>query len=110
MRVIYNKTGGQSTLLFDDEEQFDTEKYTLDVPPNGLYQPINYIDGKWVGITKEEWEAARPEPEPIIPSTAELMIANLQIQVINHETKMKSLEEKYNEVRAELNDLKGSAE
>lgn len=38
------------------------DEYTAIQPPSGIYEPF-YFDGeKWIGTSKEDWEAANPRP------------------------------------------------
>lgn len=104
---------GEPYLAFKDDDgefQYPEDEWTTVEPPGGIYHPIYFDGNKWVGTSKEDWEAAQPKPDPIVPSTSDRIIGNLQIQLINHETKFKNLESKYDELRNEIDILKGSAE
>lgn len=94
-KQIFNKSNGRPKLIqsiFDDEtgiERFvyDESKYTEEMPPSELYEPISYKDGKWQGISYNEWEYNRSveesgeEKTPYIPNTSEKMLAQAQMQV-----------------------------
>lgn len=94
-KQIFNKSNGRPKLIqsiFDDEtgiERFvyDEDRYTEEMPSSELYEPISYKDGKWQGISYNEWEYNRSveesgeEKTPYIPNTSEKMLAQAQMQV-----------------------------
>lgn len=94
-KQIFDKTNGipkliQSTL---DEETgierfvYDEDKYTEEMPPSELYEPISYKNGKWQGISYDEWEYNRSveedneEETPYNPSETEELLAQTQMQL-----------------------------
>ncbi|MGS5802086.1 hypothetical protein ACVENB_12255 [Staphylococcus aureus] len=94
-KQIFDKTNGtpkliQSTL---DEETgaerfvYDEDRYTEEMPSSELYEPIFYKDGKWQGISYNEWEYNRSveesegEKAPYEPNSSEMMLAKAQMQV-----------------------------
>lgn len=94
-KQIFNKSNGRPKLIqsiFDDEtgiERFvyDESKYTEEMPPSELYEPISYKNGKWQGISYDEWEYNRSiekdeeEKLPYKPNANEMMLAQAQMQV-----------------------------
>ena len=94
-KQIFNKSNGRPKLIqsiFDDEtgiERFvyDESKYTEEMPPSELYEPISYKNGKWQGISYDEWEYNRSiekdeeEKLPYKPNANEMMLARAQMQV-----------------------------
>lgn len=94
-KQIFNKSNGRPKLIqsiFDDEtgiERFvyDESKYTEEMPPSELYEPISYKNGKWQGISYDEWEYNRSvekdeeEKTPYEPNASEKMLAKTQMQV-----------------------------
>lgn len=46
------------------------------MPPQGIYTPFRFDGEKWIGSTKEEWEARQPKIE-IPPSEDEEMYLEL---------------------------------
>ena len=57
------------------------------MPPSELYEPISYKNGKWQGISYDEWEYNRSiekdeeEKLPYKPNANEMMLAQAQMQV-----------------------------
>lgn len=94
-KQIFDKTNGTPKLIqstLDDEtciERFvyDESKYTEEMPPSELYEPISYKNGKWQGISYDEWEYNRSiekdeeEKLPYKPNANEMMLAQAQMQV-----------------------------
>lgn len=94
-KQIFNKSNGRPELIqsvFDDEtgiERFvyNESKYTDEMPSNELYEPISYKNGKWQGISYDEWEYNRSveedeeEKTPYEPNASEKMLAKTQMQV-----------------------------
>ena len=94
-KQIFDKTNGMPKLIQSvlDEETgierfvYDEDKYTEEMPPSELYEPISYKNGKWQGISYDEWEYNRSveesgeEKTPYIPNTSEKMLAQAQMQV-----------------------------
>ena len=50
--------------------EYPKEKWTDIKPPQGIYTPFRFDGEKWIGSTKEEWEARQPKIE-IPPSEEE---------------------------------------
>src|SRR5699024_9458803 len=127
----------QSTL---DEETsidrfvYDEDKYTEEMPPSELYEPISYKNGKWQGISYDEWEYNRSiekdeeEKLPYKPNANEMMLAQAQMQVTKtanqlaksqkeqaetlkeltkKEKRMQQLEEQQAQTMLEISKLKG---
>ena len=94
-KQIFDKTNGTPKLIqstLDEETSidrfvYDEDKYTEEMPPSELYEPISYKNGKWQGISYDEWEYNRSiekdeeEKTPYIPNTSEKMLAQAQMQV-----------------------------
>lgn len=95
-KQIYDKSSGNETLISSNEDglfEYDSFIYTDVKPSNDLYDP-KYFDGdKWIGSTKEEWEAQQEKPT-IEPKALELMVSQLQLQVTIGNKKTKDLEDK----------------
>lgn len=50
---------------YEEIEIFDYPKEYTEIPPkDGLYQPIFFDGKKWIGSSREDWEAANPPEEP----------------------------------------------
>lgn len=94
-KQIFDKTNGMPKLIQStlDEETgierfvYDEDKYTEEMPPSELYEPISYKNGKWQGISYDEWEYNRSvegdeeEKAPYEPNASEKMLAKAQMQV-----------------------------
>ena len=94
-KQIFDKTNGTPKLIqsiLDEETSaerfvYDEDRYTEEMPSSELYEPISYKDGKWQGISYNEWEYNRSveesgeEKTPYIPNTSEKMLAQAQMQV-----------------------------
>lgn len=77
-----------STDLVEDDYKITGELETCVPVPDGLYEPqtFNKITQTWTGITREEWLANQPEPDPkpSAPSPEMLAINALGIQLAKH--------------------------
>ena len=94
-KQIFDKTNGTPKLIqstLDEETSidrfvYDEDKYTEEMPPSELYEPISYKNGKWQGISYDEWEYNRSvekdeeEKTPYEPNASEKMLAKTQMQV-----------------------------
>ena len=95
-KQIFDKTNGTPKLIqstLDEETSidrfvYDEDKYTEEMPPSELYEPISYKNGKWQGISYDEWEYNRSvekdeeeEKAPYEPNASEKMLAKTQMQV-----------------------------
>lgn len=95
-KQIFDKTNGTPKLIqstLDEETSidrfvYDEDKYTEEMPPSELYEPISYKNGKWQGISYDEWEYNRSvekdeeeEKAPYEPNAIEKMLAKAQMQV-----------------------------
>lgn len=79
---------------------------TTVVPANGLYDPISWNGNTWTGVTLETWLAARPDPEPAVPTTDQKAQAQLALQL----AKTTQAQATFNaQVLLELADLKKAA-
>lgn len=95
MEVVYLYDGTPFIVYQDDdgENVYPMDEWTKIPPTPGIYQPF-YFDGeKWIGTSKEEWEANINKP-PITPKALELLVSQLQLQIMIGNTKTKELESK----------------
>lgn len=92
-RVIYfynaqTKVFDHSEILMDDKAPVPTTGtnkagealgVTTVKPADGLYTPRHFDLSKqeWLGVTREDWAAKLPEPEPVKPTETQLAIAQL---------------------------------
>lgn len=94
-KQIFDKSNGAPKLIQSvvDEEigierfVYDEDKYTEEMPSSELYEPISYKNGKWQGISYDEWKYNRSiekdeeEEPPYEPKASEKMLAKTQMQV-----------------------------
>lgn len=70
MKTVY-KYDNEKKLLIDDIEVVDddyqlSDNETFEAPESGLYLPIKYTDGKWIGTKFEDYQKNFPNvPAPI---------------------------------------------
>ncbi|WP_342610270.1 hypothetical protein [Staphylococcus hsinchuensis] len=90
-KQIFNKSDGAPKLI--KTGIFDTEQYTEIQPPNGLYQPIHFDGGEWVGTPYEEWKKSQPPSDA--PENESLKkdreIAELSMQLIQSKEEFEQL-------------------
>lgn len=81
-KQIFNKSDGTPKLI--ELDTFDTKQYTDIQPPNGLYQPIHFVDNEWIGTPYKEWLANQPKADEVevIPDEKDELIASLSIQLL----------------------------
>lgn len=94
-KQIFDKTNGMPKLIQSvlNEETgierfvYDEDKYTEEMPPSELYEPISYKNGKWQGVSYDEWEYNRSVEEDnegetsYNPSETEVLLAQTQMQL-----------------------------
>lgn len=78
---LYNGTPYLAYKNEEGEYDYPQDEWTEVAPPEGIYSPYYFDGNKWVGSTKEEYEATLPEREPIEPSNSEIMMASTQMQI-----------------------------
>lgn len=78
---LYNGTPYLAYKNEEGEYDYPNDEWTDVAPPEGIYSPYYFDGNKWVGSTKEEYEATLPEKEPIEPSNSEIMMASTQMQI-----------------------------
>ena len=113
-KQIFNKSNGRPELIqsvFDDEtgiERFvyNESKYTDEMPSNELYEPISYKNGKWQGVSYDEWlynqsleEVEQPHYEP---TETDMMLAQTQMQVAKTAHRLIISEEEQAQLTLEL--------
>ena len=112
---VFDKSNGQPKLIKQtaDEEtgqlkyEYDQEEYTEEMPPSSLYDPIFYRDGRWQGLTKEQWEARQPEPEPVEPSETEIERGTMQMEIFKLQLMIQDLQDENASLTKEVVNLKG---
>ena len=101
------RVDNKNNVLESEIEKYQLYKFTEIMPPKELYPPRTFDGSKWHGATVEEYENSN-KPPVITPDETQLIIANLQMQVIQSEAKVTALENKYDELETIVNDIKGS--
>lgn len=63
MLTVYTKENAYPKVIFDKGEGifYDDRLYTEVKPPEGIYLPCEFIDGQWIGASKEEFEVEAKE-------------------------------------------------
>lgn len=64
--------------LVDDDYQLPANATDIR-PQDGLYEPLSFTGTEWVGVTREEWLANQPEPEPVEPTEQDKINAQLML-------------------------------
>lgn len=114
-KQIFNKDDGSVELIqtvIDENTgqevfKYDESKYTDIAPPSNLYQPIYFRDGEWHGLTKEEYENRKPEPEPHTPSSIEIELGQTQFELFKTQRVTDELRAENEKIKEELENLKG---
>lgn len=114
-KQVFDKSNGQPKLIKQttDEEtgqlkyEYDQEEYTEEMPPSSLYDPIFYRDGRWQGLTKEQWEARQPDPEPVEPSETEIERGTMQMEIFKLQLMVQDLQDENASLTKEVVELKG---
>lgn len=114
-KQIFNKENGRVELINQTEDEntgemifdYDKDKFTDEVPPSNLYDPIYYRDGSWHGLTKEEYENRKPEPEPHTPSSIEIELGQTQFELFKTQRVTDELRAENEKIKEELENLKG---
>lgn len=103
------KTDRDGKILADELKKQNLFQYTEIMPPSKFYPPRMFDGKEWHGATVEEY-IENNRPPVAVPNEMQLIIANLQMQVIQSEAKVTALENKYDELETIVNDIKGSIE
>ena len=64
--------------LVDDDYQLPANATDIR-PQDGLYEPLTFTGSAWTGVTREEWLANQPEPEPVEPTEQDKINAQLML-------------------------------
>lgn len=100
-KQIFNKSNGKPKLIksvVDGEtgkEYFDYNEsdYTTEMPPSNLYEPIHFNNGKWKGVTKEEWlEKQQKTKTEKTPDDKDILIADLTLQLMETQNTVVNLQ------------------
>lgn len=114
-KQIFKKDDGQVELIssdFDEETgrekfNYDEVEYTDIAPPSSLYQPIYFRDGKWHGLSKEEWEKFQKDDDPIEPSQNDVERGTMQMELFKLQLMVQDLQSENASLTKEIVGLKG---
>lgn len=82
MKILYklNQSGKLiNTVIVDDDYKLANNETDIK-PADGLYEPLMFDGATWTGVTREEWLANQPEPEPVEPSDTDKALAAVAYQ------------------------------
>lgn len=89
--------------LVDDDYQLPANATDIR-PADGLYEPLTFTGSAWTGVTREEWLANHPEPEPIEPSEQD----KINAQLLMADATNKAAQDKFNaQIMLEIANAKG---
>ncbi|WP_125607241.1 hypothetical protein [Lapidilactobacillus bayanensis] len=106
MKLIY---------LYNDQRQLDhselvDDDYQLPAnatdirPQDGLYEPLTFTGSDWTGVTREEWLANQPEPEPTQPTEQD----KINAQLLMADATNRAAQDKFNaQIMLEIANAKG---
>lgn len=81
-KQYFNKENGEPEL-FSSEDTIPSN-YTDVMPEQGLYRPVSFKNGKWVGTSYEEWKKKQPSYEPNV-NEKDILISELMVKVLELE-------------------------
>ncbi|KRM92786.1 hypothetical protein [Loigolactobacillus rennini] len=104
--------------FYDNNKQFDHSELVdaattvpanaTDIrPTDGLYEPRTF-NGKWVGVTREEWLKNQPAPEPEEPTDQEQAMAELTKQLAQTKQTATDAQNALAELTKQVAQLKGA--
>ena len=93
MEIVYLYDGTPFVVYQDGdgENVYPMDEWTKVPPTPGIYQPFYFDGAKWIGSTKEEWEANNPVI--IMPSDIETLRKMLGMTNVQIMTMRKEIEE-----------------
>lgn len=97
MKAVYswdNDKHLDTINLVDDDYQLEPNE-TFTKPDDGLYEPISWTGSTWVGVSKEEWEAAHPAT-PAEPSEGDQALNLLGQQIAKMQQQQTTLMQSVN--------------
>jgi hypothetical protein len=110
MKVVY-LYDGTPCLVYKDEDgeyQYPNDEWTEVPPPEGIYSPFYFNGNEWIGSTREEWLESLPgDEENIIPNDNDFLNAQLISNDIEHNAKIKELQQDIANLTTELLTIKG---
>ena len=112
MKVVY-LYDGTPCLVYKDEDgeyQYPNDEWTEVSPPEGIYSPFYFNGNEWIGSTREEWLENLPVDEENIPSDKDFLNAQLISNDIEHNAKIKELQQDIANLATELLTIKGGTD
>ena len=112
MKIVY-LYDGTPYMVYKDEEgeyQYPDDEWTEVSPPEGIYSPFYFNGNEWIGSTREEWLESLPKDEPVNPSEIDFLNAQLISNDIEHNAKIKELQQDIANLTAELLKIKGGTD
>lgn len=104
---------GTPYIAFENEEgeyQYPNDEWTEVPPPEGIYSPFYFNGDEWIGATREEWLESLPKDEENIPSDNDFLNAQLISNDIEHNVKIKELQQDIANLTKELLAIKGGTD
>ena len=109
MKIVY-LYDGTPCMVYKDEDgefQYPNDEWTEVSPPEGIYSPFYFNGNEWIGSTREEWLESLPKDEPVNPSEIDFLNAQLISNDIEHNAKIKELQQDIANLATELLAIKG---
>lgn len=109
MEVVYLYDGTPFIVEKDDEGEniYPTDEWTTVKPTPGIYQPFYFDGNKWIGSTKEEWEASLPDKEIDPPNDGDILNSQLIINDLEQNAKINILQQDIANLTAQLLKIQG---
>lgn len=104
MKVVYLYDGTPFLVELDEDGEYNypKEAWTETPPPEGIYEPFYFNGNKWTGSTKEEYENNLANDISDTPNPNDVLNAQLLANDLEHNSKIKSLEEDVANLTAQL--------
>lgn len=104
MKVVYLYDGTPYLAELNNEGEYNypKETWTETPPPEGIYEPFYFNGNKWIGSTKEEYENNLANDISDTPNPKDVLNAQLLANDLEHNSKIKSLEEDVANLTAQL--------
>ena len=109
MKIVYLLDGTPFIVEVNEEGEYvyPNDEWTEVPPPEGIYQPFYFNGNEWIGSTREEWLESLPKDEPVIPNETDFLNAQLISNDIEHNVKIKELQQDIANITTELLTVKG---
>lgn len=114
-KQIYDKSNGRPKLIQSVWEEgtglerfkYDEDQYTEEMPPSNLYEPISFKNGKWQGVSYDEWKYNQSldeseESSEYEPTENDILLAKTQMQLTKTANRLVQSEEEQAQLTLEL--------